>query len=250
MAQFNEVQAHQEDQYIFPYHYSDMISEHHRLLNSFDYLNRLKIVLNAVNTIKPKTVLDAGCGDGRVCLELNKLGYQVTGIDYSDRAVALAKAFNPEVEFLVQDLENLNMDKKFDTIILMEVLEHFIPEKIDIILAGLANRLNEGGRLIITVPSVNIPLNPKHYQHFTPESLARTVAKYFEVESVKGYAKKGSKKRYFNILKKLAYFAFPFKKKFFPARMLVDYTGNFYWNNLMEGRPEECNGLIAICKKK
>jgi len=38
-------------------------------------------------------------------------------VDYSERAISFARAFNPKTEFFVQDLTALNMSYSFDQIV-------------------------------------------------------------------------------------------------------------------------------------
>ena len=41
------------------------------------------------------SILDLGCGNGRILLELGKKGYTcLTGVDYSPKAIELASAFS------------------------------------------------------------------------------------------------------------------------------------------------------------
>lgn len=67
---------------------------------------------------KGTTILDAGCGPGRISVELAKLGYDVTGVDLIQSELDAAKesADDEEVELnLVKaDLRNFKSEKKFD----------------------------------------------------------------------------------------------------------------------------------------
>ena len=50
-------------------------------------------------------ILDLACGRGRHALYLNKLGYDVTGVDLSDNSIAYAKQYeNHRLRFLVHDM--------------------------------------------------------------------------------------------------------------------------------------------------
>lgn len=106
------------------------------------------------------------------------------------------------MEFFVCNLEKLAMPHKFDQIVLVETLEHFIPAKIPIILNNLSNILKKDGKLIITVPSNNMPLKKKHYQYFAEESLAKTIGHYFQIVEISGFAKGGSRRMLFKMLRK------------------------------------------------
>lgn len=50
------------------------------------------------------TVLDIGCGSGRVAARLHDRGFEVTGLDRSGALVAVGRAAFPELEFVVGDI--------------------------------------------------------------------------------------------------------------------------------------------------
>ncbi len=67
---------------------------------------------------RPESILDVGCGTGSHSLLLSKRGYTVTGIDISERMIALAKnkasKEGLKVDFSVQDMRKLDLGKRFD----------------------------------------------------------------------------------------------------------------------------------------
>jgi SAM-dependent methyltransferase len=66
-------------------------------------------VMREVADLPPGSAVDVACGEGRNCLYLAGLGWQVTGIDFSpvaiDRARSLAATLEPapDVDYLVAD---------------------------------------------------------------------------------------------------------------------------------------------------
>jgi len=85
-------------------------------------------VLNTfIEHIDGKTVLDLGCGEGRNSLFLSNMGFKVTGIDISSKAIELAKKQKSTATFLCMNLvDDPWPDEKYD-IILDFGLFHFIP---------------------------------------------------------------------------------------------------------------------------
>ncbi|MGB1253696.1 MAG: class I SAM-dependent methyltransferase [Candidatus Promineifilaceae bacterium] len=118
----------------------------------------------------PSKLLDVGCGDGFIAAQLLEEGYQVTGVDYSDRAIAFANILVPNGDFQVGDVRELAKQAQwagaFDSAIFIEVLEHIPPEYHLETLRAIGQCLKVGGTLIMSVPSVNIPVNRWHYKHF------------------------------------------------------------------------------------
>jgi len=69
---------------------------------------------------QPKDLLDMACGEGSFAVTMATQGYQVTGIDQSQRMIDLAieraRAANVEVDFLVEDMCDLPFRHTFDLV--------------------------------------------------------------------------------------------------------------------------------------
>lgn len=70
------------------------------------------------------SVLEIGCANGNLIGQLR--GKKKLGIDFSPKMIEKARVQYPEVEFLVQDAEEINLDGQFDTIILSHVTGYFV----------------------------------------------------------------------------------------------------------------------------
>ncbi len=248
MLDLTSEQLMQECDYFFPYHYLDIVSQEDKLL-SIEYISYMRKVKSL---LKPdKKILDIGCGDGRFCYEVGQDdSMNISGIDYSERAIRFAKAFSPNIEFYCQDIYNLNLPYKYDTAVLIETIEHFEPDKLPEILKNIADILVDDGEIIITVPSVLLKLSPKHYQHFTVESLTEILSSQFDIISMSGYSLAGNKRKLFNALRSVARVLYPFRFRFKLYNKIVSYLFEYYDANLAAGNPYHCYGLIAHCKKK
>lgn len=77
----------------------------------------------------PARVLECGCGTGWLSYFLARRGYEVTGQDVSEEAIALARA-NPtwpdpgKVEFVCSDFEGLDLQEQYDAVIFYGSLHH------------------------------------------------------------------------------------------------------------------------------
>lgn len=177
----------QEEQYTFPYHWSLKPSSYQGRV----YWGYLNTAMEMAGDIYQKKVLDAGCGDGMFSSLLYKKGADVVGVDFSDKAITFAKTLLPSVNFVKTSIESLPFsNNSFDKIFLIETLEHFPPEKIFQILSELRRVLKNEGVLIITTPSHLLPKSPKHYQHFSEQSLKETLSNYFSIEKIVGNDRK------------------------------------------------------------
>jgi 2-polyprenyl-3-methyl-5-hydroxy-6-metoxy-1,4-benzoquinol methylase len=66
------------------------------LNRGYEYLSYLYFTIKRVVELDFMSLLDVGCGDGRLLFELNQTvtGQRLVGIDYSTRAIELAKLNN------------------------------------------------------------------------------------------------------------------------------------------------------------
>ena len=104
------------------------------------------------------TVLDVGCGNGVISRSVGAEGFEVFGIDISEKAIEKAEQLNKysNVSFEVKSAEQLVAEgKKYKAVICSEVLEHLNePSKL---LKVLYQSIADDGILIVTVPNGNGP---------------------------------------------------------------------------------------------
>ncbi len=113
------------------------------------YYNALKSIA-ARHTVNRKDILDAGCGTGDILLSLNI--QNALGIDISSAMIAIAKEKGLKknnISFLAADITTFSSSKKFDAILLFDVMEHLVnPEKA---IKSLSNLLTDSGIIILTM---------------------------------------------------------------------------------------------------
>lgn len=121
---------------------------------------RLDFITNFLQYSLPANakILDVGCGNGVISRHLGKFGFNVTGIDVSEKTIEKANALNTlsNVKFITKSAEELMANgQEYDAVICSEVLEHLDhPESLLKVLNGI---LSSHGKLIITVPNGNGP---------------------------------------------------------------------------------------------
>lgn len=98
------------------------------------------------------SVLDAGCGTGRVAIELHRRGFSVTGVDADSDMLAAARAKAPDLTWRHGDLADpqaLADLAPVDLIVLAGNVMIFVaPGTEEQVLANLAGRLTAGGLLV------------------------------------------------------------------------------------------------------
>ena len=102
-----------------------------------------------VRAYEPATVLDAGCGTGRVGIELCCHGVEVTGVDVDESMLATARRLAPEVTWVQSDLTTLDLGRTFDLVVMAGNVPLFTPPGTQAALvAGVARHDAPGGLLI------------------------------------------------------------------------------------------------------
>lgn len=100
-------------------------------------------------------ILDLWCGHGRHSLELARRGYQVTGLDYSEYEMALAKkeaqAQNLKINFIKGDARRLRFKKKFDVILNLfsSAFGYGSEKETKNIIKGISRALKKGGYFLL-----------------------------------------------------------------------------------------------------
>ena len=77
---------------------------------------------------KNLNILDIGCGGGLLSEPMSILGAKVTGIDPSEKNIKVAKLHSKKnrlkINYVCSSPEKINLNKKFDVILNMEIVEH------------------------------------------------------------------------------------------------------------------------------
>lgn len=96
-------------------------------------------------------VLDAGCGTGRVAIELARRGASVIGVDADAEMLAAARTKAPEIGWWEADLSDPDgvPPGPFDLVLLAGNVMIFLePGSEDVVVGNLAARLSVGGFLV------------------------------------------------------------------------------------------------------
>ena len=108
------------------------------------------LVESLLSACDGKRVLDAGCGTGRVAIELARRGFTVTGVDADAEMLTNARAKAPELHWLEADLADLpGLEGGFDVVVLAGNVMIFVaPGTEGTVLKHLGSLLGRSGLLV------------------------------------------------------------------------------------------------------
>jgi SAM-dependent methyltransferase len=102
-----------------------------------------------VESLGPRSVLDAGCGTGRVAVELARRGMDVVGVDVDPSMLEVARTKRPDLAWVVADLADVELGRRFDVVVLAgNVMIFLAPGTEARVVASLAGHLAPGGALV------------------------------------------------------------------------------------------------------
>jgi 2-polyprenyl-3-methyl-5-hydroxy-6-metoxy-1,4-benzoquinol methylase len=101
-----------------------------------------------VAAFEPRSVLDAGCGSGRVTMELARRGIEVVGVDVDRSMLATARRIAPDLTWIESDLATLDLGRSFDVVVMAGNVPLFTaPGTHAALVAGCARHV---GRLLVS----------------------------------------------------------------------------------------------------
>lgn len=98
------------------------------------------------------SVLDVGCGAGTTAKYLTEHEVEVTGVDFSEKMIEIAKEVSPLSKFHVMTFKDAgNIKDTFDGLFMQASLLHVAKSEVKNILTGLSRLLKPGGYFYVAV---------------------------------------------------------------------------------------------------
>ena len=127
---------------------------YHILYNNRNYQEAEAFLSKLIDFLKPNLsdkIIDLACGKGRHSIYLNKLGYDVTGIDLSVNSIKEASLFaNEKLKFEMADLRNLPYNNAFEFgLNLFTSFGYFESDKVNIEVFSQFNKILKPNGIIL-----------------------------------------------------------------------------------------------------
>lgn len=99
--------------------------------------------------LAPRSVLDAGCGTGRIARELARRGVETVGVDLDEGMLSTARRKSPALEWHHADLAEIDLGRVFDVVLLAgNVMIFLTPGTERTVVGNLTRHLAEDGALV------------------------------------------------------------------------------------------------------
>ncbi|MEY4172970.1 MAG: hypothetical protein RI900_135 [Actinomycetota bacterium] len=102
-----------------------------------------------IESYRPTSVLDAGCGMGRVAIELARRGFEVEGVDLDPDLLAFARDDAPHLRWEVGDLASVRLGRRYGMVAMPgNVMIFCRPADREALVRNLADHLEPDGLLL------------------------------------------------------------------------------------------------------
>lgn len=126
---------------------------------------------NFVEGFAPRSVLDAGCGTGRVGRELARRGIEVAGVDIDPRMLATARRKAPDLDWQLGDLATVALGRRFDAVVLAGNVMLFLSAGTEsAVVTNLVRHVQRGGFLIAGFECIPGQLSVSEYDRLTEDA--------------------------------------------------------------------------------
>lgn len=210
----------------------------------FYMLGKKRKLIEKSSGNRPGKLLDIGCGAGHFLHAMKETGWNVQGVDASEKAKKLVRnTFNLDIK---SPPDWLNSDEKYDVITCWHSLEHI--HEPWVYLDNIRTHLNPDGVLVVASPNYNSTDakrygpgwaaydTPRHLYHFTTESMKK-------IASSCGFSIQSTHRMNFDSFYVSILSAQHIGKSFISGVL----NGFISWLSAMLNR-EKCSSLIYIMK--
>jgi len=102
-----------------------------------------------ISSLGPSSVLDAGCGTGRVAIELARRGVDVVGVDLDEEMLSTARRNEPDLVWVLASVAEVDLSRVFDVVVMAGNVMIFVaPGSEAEVVANMARHIRPDGLLV------------------------------------------------------------------------------------------------------
>ncbi len=209
-------------------------------------------LIQLLKTEKTNRFLDVGCGKGRHSIYLNKKGFDVTGIDLSEKSIAFAKlSENETLHFYAHDMRKLFRTNYFDVAVnLFTSFGYFEQERYDnAVINSACKALKSNGIFVLDFMNAKKVMNQMTCNETkTIDGIEFNISKSFENNFIVKKIDFADKGKDYHFEERVKALTLPDFEKYFEANKLkiLHLRGNYKLEEFDEGSSER---LIIVARK-
>ncbi len=151
--------------------FGDDFQRAYRPMSSHQVKREVDFIVESFQLPRGSVLLDLGCGQGELCIELTRRGYSVVGYDLSVYQLAmagdLAQQAGQKINFLQGDMREMAFDNMFDGILCWDTTFGYFEEDKNLeVLRRMKQALKPGGRLILDILNRDFVGQQAPYSHW------------------------------------------------------------------------------------
>ena len=132
-------------------------------------MNMIPVVDRVLDTFKPHSVCDIGCGSGNFSEEFAKRGLTVGGVDVNPKMIQSIQKYVPDMDARIAPAEKLPFDDNTFDLAFMSFVLHEVDDQMKTLLE--ARRVARKGIAILDFPYDRVLLGPPRRVRIKPERL-------------------------------------------------------------------------------
>lgn len=151
--------------------FGDDFSRAYRPMTERQLKREVDFITKSLGLPRGAVILDLGCGQGEICVELARRGYSVVGYDLSVYQLAMAgdhaQAARQKINFLQGDMREMAFEQMFDAVLCWDTsFGYFEEDKNFDVLQRIRSSLKPGGRFLLDVMNRDFAARESPYNHW------------------------------------------------------------------------------------